>query len=308
MYLSIIIPVYNEEDNIIPLYNEIKKTLFKLNKTYEILFVNDGSADNTFENIYQLRQKDDRVRLISFKRNFGQSAAIQAGFDNSKGDIIITMDGDMQNDSNDIYKLLEGMNKGYDVVCGWRYNRKDDFLKKFFSKISNCIRKTFLNETLHDSGCTLRAYKRETVGEIKLYGEMHRYISSLLREKGFSVGEVKVNHRDRKFGKTKYNIKRLHKGFLDLLFVVFWYKYSTKPLHFFGTLGLFSFFSGIVIVFYKVVYQLLYLHIPLDLGPLLIVSAFLLLMGLLFILFGFLAEIIIRIYYKSSQNKTYELK
>jgi glycosyltransferase involved in cell wall biosynthesis len=303
--LSIVIPVYNEEDSIKLLYEEVVKNLE--DEEFEIIFVNDGSTDRTRDELLKLAQKDKRVKIISFRKNYGQTAAISAGFEYSSGDIIITMDGDLQNDPADIKKLLKAIEDA-DVVSGWRWNRKDPLTKKIPSKISNYLASCLTNLKIHDFGCTLKAYRREVIQNIRLYGEMHRYIPGILYAQGFKVSEVKVNHRPRLKGKSKYGISRLIKGFLDLLYIKFWSDYSSRPLHFFGILGIFLMTVSVLIASYKVFYQLLYLGRPLEAGPLLLLSVMLLISGLTLILFGFLSEIQIRTYFESTAKVAYSMK
>jgi glycosyltransferase involved in cell wall biosynthesis len=301
--LSVVIPVYNEEENVRILYEELKEVLSKVGKSYEIIFVDDGSTDRTFQILKELNEKDKTVKVIRFRRNFGQSAALKAGFDYAKGKIVVSMDGDLQNDPRDIPKLLEKMeNEDLDVVCGWRYNRKDPVSKKLFSKIANWLRRRLTKEKIHDSGCTLRAYKSECVKDLELYGEMHRYIPALLLWKGYRIGEVKVNHRPRVYGKTKYNWKRLIKGFLDLIVVTFWQKYSFRPIHVFGGFGLIFSFVGIFLFLYLIFLRFLY-NVGLSDRPLFIVSILLIIVGFQFIATGILADIMLKIY--NSDRKPY---
>jgi len=302
--LSIVIPTYNEEKNISILYKSLKSVLSKYQ--YEIIFVDDGSTDRTFDVLSNINNKDKKVKVIKFRRNFGQTAAIDAGFKNSKGDIIITMDADLQNDSKDIPKLLFKMKEGYDVVSGWRYKRKDNFMKKFFSKISNSLRTLLTGEKLHDSGCSLKAYKKKCVKDLDLYGETHRFIPALLTWKGYKIGEIKVNHRPRKYGKTKYGLKRLIRGFLDLLVVLFWQKYSTRPIHLFGSFGLILFVIGMVLGSTLVILRLFFgVLLANRTSPLLAVT--LVLLGVQFFLFGILADISIKNYYKGIK-KNYSIE
>ena len=221
MDLSVVIPAYNEQENVVPLYGELSKILNAITPDHEIIFVDDGSSDNTFQQLQSLHAQDKRVKVIKLRKNFGQSAAMRAGFDYASGEIIVTMDADLQNDPASIPVLLEELNSGYDVVCGWRKSRKDSFFKKVFSRISNFLRRKVTGELIHDSGCSLRAHRNGCVKELELYGEMHRYIPALLSWRGYKVGEVKVAHRPRIYGKTKYGIKRLSKGFLDLFLFPF---------------------------------------------------------------------------------------
>lgn len=302
--LSVVIPCFNEEENVLELYLQLRNVLGKLKKSYEILFIDDGSTDSTLKILKKINEKDKNVKIIQFRKNFGQTAALSAGFSNAKGKIIITMDGDLQNDPDDIHLLLEKIKEDYDVVSGWRYSRKDSFTKKIFSKISNWLARKLTDTPIHDSGCTLKAYRREPLKNIELYGEMHRYIPSLLAMQGFSITEVKVNHRQRKYGKTKYGNLRLLKGILDLAYITFWGGYSTRPLHFFGLLGVFQILLGSVLG----LYNLLKYQLSLNVGPLLLLSVLLIIIGIQFIMIGFLGEILIRTYYGSLRETTYKIK
>jgi glycosyltransferase involved in cell wall biosynthesis len=302
---SVIIPVYNEEENVTVLYKELTNVLRALNLDYEIIFVDDGSTDATHQRLSELRAQDALVRIIKLRKNFGQSAAMKAGFDHAKGNLIITMDADLQNDPHDIPQLLEKMeNENYDAVCGWRYNRRDPFLKKTFSRFANRFRACLTGETIHDSGCTLRVYKCEAIKDIELYGELHRYIPAILLWKGYKIGEVKTNHRERVSGKSKYNWKRLMKGFLDLLIIVFWQKYSARPMHIFGGSGLIMGFLGLLILGYLVVEKILF-GFGLSDSPLVIIGILLILIGVQFFAFGLLADIMMRVYYGQGGRKIY---
>ena len=303
--ISIVIPVYNEEENIKELHTRLSDVLPTISENYEILFVDDGSTDNSFAILKELNNEDKRVKLIKFRRNFGQSAAISAGFDYSKGDVIITMDGDLQNDPGDIPKLLDELEVGdYDVVCGWRFDRADSKLKKLFSRIANRLRRSFTDENIHDSGCTLRAYKKECIADLELYGEMHRYIPALLLWKGYKIGEVKVRHHERKYGTTKYSWKRIIKGFLDLIVVTFWQKFSARPIHIFGGLGLVLSVVGGVISLYLVISKLFFGRILSD-RPLFMVAIFMVLIGIQFVVTGVLADIMLKVYYGQKERKPY---
>lgn len=304
---SVVIPVFNEEQNILPLYSELKPVMERVGKKYEILFIDDGSTDGTYEAIKKVHNGDNHVKAIRFRKNFGQTAALSAGFDYAKGKVIITMDGDLQNRPDDIPKLLAKMDEGYDVVSGWRYNRKDPkFSKKLPSKLSNRLARRLTRLDLHDFGCTLKAYRRETVNDIELYGDMHRYVPALIAWQGFSVAEVKVEHRPRNRGQTKYGSGRFLRGFFDLINIRFWARYSTRPLHFFGWLGAISFILGFIIGIYKLILRFFY-GVSLELGPLLIFAVMLIILGIQFIMFGFLGEIMIRTYYQG-KRKIYKVK
>ena len=205
--ISIIVPIYNEEENIVNLYTDIENALIYYE--HEIIFVDDGSIDNSYNIISCLAEKDYCVKIIKLKKNYGQSAATKAGVDNSQGEIIVTLDGDLQNDPADIPKMLNKLNEGYDVVCGWRYNRKDKFFKKLLSKISNCLHRKMTGLKIHDSGCSLRVYRREVFDDIDLYGEMHRFLPAMIFNEGYRVVEMETNHRQRVYGKSKYGLGRI---------------------------------------------------------------------------------------------------
>ena len=303
--VSIVIPIYNEEGNLKELHTRLSDVLHSLTENYEILFVDDCSTDNSFAILKEINNEDKRVKVIKFRRNFGQSAAISAGFDYSKGDIIITMDGDLQNDPEDIPKLLDALENGdYDVVCGWRFDRADSMLKKSFSKIANGLRRRFTDEDIHDSGCTLRAYKKECIADLELYGEMHRYIPALLVWKGYKIGEVKVKHHERRYGKTKYSWKRVVKGFLDLIVVTFWQRFSARPIHVFGGFGLVLSVVGLVVSLYLVI-QRLFFGMSLADRPLFMVSIFMVLVGVQLVVTGVLADIMLKVYYGQKERKQY---
>ncbi len=223
--ISIIVPVYNEEKNVRELHKEILEVCQKLNIEFEIIFIDDGSNDNTLNELKKLNP----VKIISFTKNFGQTAAFDAGFKAAKGDIIISMDGDLQNDPNDIPRFLEELNKGYDVVVGWRYLRKDNLSKCFISFGARILRRILLNDKFHDAGCSLRVYRKKTIENFDLHSEMHRFIAPILAGRGFKIAEIKTNHRPRKSGKTKYTWSRIIKGFIDMINVWFWKKYRKMP-------------------------------------------------------------------------------
>jgi glycosyltransferase involved in cell wall biosynthesis len=243
--------------------------------------------------------------VVKLRKNFGQSAALRAGLDHATGRTIVTMDADLQNDPKDIPKLLEKLEKeDLDVVCGWRFDRKDSFSKKLFSKFANRIRKRFTGETIHDSGCTLRTYVKESTESLELYGELHRYIPAMLSWKGYRIGEIKTNHRERKYGKTKYNWKRIVKGFLDLLVVTFWQKYSMRPIHIFGSMGIILSFMGGIVSAYLVILRLFY-GIGITDRPLFIVGIMSLVIGTQFFTIGILADILVKVYYGQNGRKNY---
>ena len=303
MLLSIVIPVKNEEDNILPLYDKLQNVLKRLNKKYEIIFADDGSTDKTVEKIKSI--KDKNIHLLCLRKSFGQSAALTAGFKHAKGDIIISMDGDLQNDPEDIPRLLQELNQGFDAVCGWRRKREDSFFKRLFSLFANDLRKLMTKEKIHDSGCTFRAYKKECVKNLKLYGEMHRYIPSLLQWRGYRVGEIEVKHHKRIFGKSKYDSLRLLKGLLDLIVITFWMRYSNRPMHVFGGLGMIFTPIGFLLGAYLIVLKFAFRQSIAN-RPLLVLSVLLIILGAQFFVFGIISDILIKIYYKDKDN--YELK
>jgi len=304
---SIIIPVYNETENIIPLYKKLSPILDELSKDSEVIFIDDGSTDDTIEQIKKVIEKDGRFRCLHLRKNFGQTPAISAGFDHAKGEVIITMDGDLQNDPADISRLLEKLDEGYDVVSGWRYDRKDPGIsKKIPSKISNKLACWLTGLKLHDFGCTLKAYRKSAVKDVKLYGEMHRYIPAVLHWQGFKVAEIKITHHPRARGQTKYGMGRIFKGLFDLVNFKFWSGYSTRPIHFFGGLGILSFLMGFIVSLYLVFLKYLY-GVSLTERPLLLLGALFMILGVQLIMFGFLGEMIVRVYYDTGDRKTYTI-
>lgn len=302
-YISIIVPLYNEEGNASELHRRIFEAVQKLGKSFEIIFIDDGSTDGTVKECEGLSP----LKLIKFRKNFGQTAAFDAGIKNAKGEIVITMDGDLQNDPNDIKLLLAEMEKGFDIVSGWRWQRKDSLLKKFFSRGANLLRKILVKDNIHDSGCSLKAYRRECFDDLDLFGEMHRFIPAILQLEGFTVGEVKVSHFPRVHGKTKYNWKRAMKGFVDMISIWFWRKYSGRPLHLFGGGGIIFSLIGFAILVWMVVIKILYgASLSEKIWPM--VGVFLVLVGIQLFVFGLLADIMIKNYYKNQKRMNYSIK
>jgi glycosyltransferase involved in cell wall biosynthesis len=303
--ISVIIPAFNEEENVEELYKELKTVISSLKQNFEIIFVDDCSTDTTNQRLLELHTKDPGVKIIKFRKNFGQSAAMKAGFDYAQGRLIITMDADLQNDPHDIPMMIEKIeHENFDVVCGWRYNRKDPALKTAVSKLANRFRSILTGETIHDSGCTLRIYKQEAIRDIELYGELHRYIPAMLLWKGYRIGEIKTNHRQRVSGKSKYSWKRLSKGFLDLLVIAFWQKYSFRPMHIFGGSGLIMGFAGLFITGYLILEKLLF-GAGLSERPLFLIGILLIIVGVQFLAIGLLADIMLKVYYGQNQRKSY---
>lgn len=305
--LSVVIPLYNEEENINLLYNSLKKALDNIGKKYEIIFVNDGSGDKTLSILKDLAKKDNNLAIISFRKNFGQTAALSAGFEYSKGELIVTMDGDLQNDPEDIPKLLEKA-KEYDVVSGWRKNRKDSFLMRTFpSRTANFLISYVTGVKLHDYGCTLKVYKREVVKNLKIYGEMHRFIPAIASWMGISVAEVETTHHKRKFGKSKYGISRAIRVILDLITVKFLLSYSTRPIQFFGTPGFLMGVVGFLISLY-LTFVKLFLGENIGNRPLLLLGILLILVGTQLIFIGLLGEMMVRIYHEGQNKPIYIVK
>ncbi len=307
-YLSILLPLYNEEENIRLQYEEIVKAVDALKITYEILFVDDGSTDRSFEILSALAARDTRVKLIQFRRNFGQTAAMAAGINHSRGEILVFMDSDLQNDPRDIGRLLEKIGEGYDVVSGWRKNRKDNlFIRTIPSRIANRLISRVSGVRLHDLGCSLKAYRGEVLRQVKLYGEMHRFIPIHASWVGASITEIPVNHNPRRYGKSKYGIVRTFKVILDLFTVKFMGSFSTKPIYVFGGAAIILFagsiLSGTAVILMKVL-----LRHSMIRNPLLLLTVMFIILSTMFIMLGLLAEISIRTYHESQSMPPYRVK
>jgi len=306
--LSVVIPVYNEEDNIKLLYEELKEVLNSLKEQHEIVFIDDGSRDSTLQFLKQIQEEDPNLIVVSFRRNFGQTAAMSAGFDYARGDVIVTMDGDLQNDPHDIPKLLEKIDEGFDVVTGWRHDRKDAFLnRKLPSMIANKIISLTTGIKLHDYGCTLKAFKKYVIKGINLYGEMHRFIPAIASGLGISFTEITVNHRPRRFGTSKYGISRTIRVVLDLITVKFLLSFSTKPIQVFGLMGLISGGLGVLIALIMTI-QRQFFDVPLSDRPLLFLAVLLIFIGIQFISLGLIAELQARTYHESQNKPIYHVR
>lgn len=305
--LSIIVPIYNEEKNIRPLYWALKESLDPLNKSYEIILVDDGSTDSSAHTLNELREKDNKIVVISFRKNFGQTAAISAGFDHARGRAVVTMDSDLQNDPKDIPLLLEKL-KDYDLVCGWRKERKDPFLTRLLpSRLANSLISWVTGIKLHDYGCTLKAFRGEVVKNLRLYGEMHRFIPAVASWMGVSITEVAINHHPRKFGKSKYGLSRTIRVLLDLITVKFLLSFSTNPIQIFGLLGTILGGSGFLISLY-LAFSKIFLGHPIGTRPLLLLGVLLIVVGVQLVILGLLAEMMVRIYHESQNKPTYVTK
>ncbi len=308
MDISVVVPVMNEEESLEEFYSSLKGVLGKLGKSYEIIFIDDGSADGSFKILENLAEKDRNILVIKFRTNFGQTAALSAGFKYAQGDIVITLDADLQNDPEDIPKLLGKVEEGYDVVSGWRKERKDKFLtRRIPSFFANRIISKITGVHLHDYGCTLKAYRRDIVENIDLYGQMHRFIPALARWVGASICEVAVKHSPRKYGRSKYGLSRTITVILDLITVRFLLSFSTKPIQIFGLLGIISgaigFVIGIVLVIQRQFYQ-----IAMGNRPMLFLAILLIFVGIQFISIGLLGEMQVRTYHESQNKPTYVVK
>jgi len=306
--LSIVIPIYNEEENVKPLYSELKEVLDTLGHDYEIIFIDDGSRDSSLVLLEEIQQQDEQVVVISFRRNFGQTAAMSAGFDYATGDVIVTMDGDLQNDPHDIPGMFEKLSEGYDLVSGWRFKRQDSFLnRRLPSMIANKIISVVTGVHLHDYGCTLKIFRKEITRGIHLYGEMHRFIPAIASGVGGEIAELKVNHRPRRFGTSKYGISRTIRVVLDLMTVKFLLSYATRPIQVFGLLGILSGGIGFCIAMILTI-ERQFFGMPLANRPLLLLAVLLIFMGMQFISMGLLAELQARTYHESQRKPIYVVR
>jgi glycosyltransferase involved in cell wall biosynthesis len=302
------VPIYNEQDNVDELYRAVASALDDTGLEYEIIMVDDGSTDRSYGVLQQLAAADGRLKVIRFRRNFGQTAAMSAGFDAASGSIIIPMDGDLQNDPEDIPLLIQKLNEGYDVVSGWRRDRKDTFLtRKIPSMLANALISRLTGVHLHDYGCTFKAYRREVLEGINLYGEMHRFVPALASQFGARLAELPVNHLPRRHGVSKYGISRTLRVILDLMTVKFLMSYSTKPIQLFGRWGVYTIMAGIgtgAMTLYMKIFE----QLSMNRNPLLILTAFLLFMGVQFIVMGLLGELNARTYFESQGKPIYVVR
>ena len=315
--LSLVIPVYNEEENLRPLAVEIRAALDGTSLDYEAIFIDDGSRDSSFAVLQQLAAEDDHIVAIRFRRNYGQTAAFAAGFDHARGRVIVTMDADRQNDPADIPTLLAKLDEGYDVVNGWRENRQDNLLRRFPSRVANWLIAETSGVHLKDRGCSLRAFRAEVVQDLRLYGELHRFIPELVNFAGFSMAEVPVNHRPRVAGASKYGLSRTFRVILDLFTIHFLRKYGDRPMQLFGRWGIILFALGALIGGYLTALKLWagitggiegFNAMTIGDRPLLLLAVLLVILGVQFIVMGLLAELVVRTYYESQDLRVYRIR
>ena len=306
--LSVVVPVYNEEESIPHLYPALKSALEEYGRPYEVLFIDDGSTDTSFALLSDLVMQDPTMKAIRLRRNAGQTAAFAAGFDLARGEIIITMDADMQNDPKDIPLLMEKADEGYDVVSGWRKDRQDRYLdRKLPSMIANRMISNVTDVRLHDYGCSLKAYRRSVIQDVNLYGELHRFIPALASQVGATVTEVPVDHHARVYGSTKYGISRTLRVMLDLITVWFLGNYGTRPIHVFGTMGFLSIGFGVLLGTY-LTFVKLFMNEDIGSRPMLLLAVLLVVIGVQLVTMGLLGEMITRTYYESQDKKIYYIK
>ena len=305
--LSLFLPVLDEEENLRPMHAKIAAALDALGKTAEVIFVDDGSTDKSFSILKEIAASDDRVRVISLRRNYGQTAAMSAGIDAAKGDILIPMDADLQNDPADIKRLLDKLDEGYDVVSGWRKNRQDKLIsRKIPSQIANRIISWIGGVPLHDYGCSLKAYRRDVIQDVRLYGEMHRFIPIYASWAGARVAEIPVDHHARTMGKSKYGISRTIKVVFDLMTIKFMASYQTKPIYVFGTFGMLAFFLSIIAGVWAIVLK--FYGTSFILTPLPVITVVMLAISVQFFLMGLLAELSVRTYHESQDKAIYAVR
>jgi glycosyltransferase involved in cell wall biosynthesis len=301
--ISLVIPLYNEDESIIPLSHEIRKALSRINIDYEVILVDDGSTDNSLQKLKEITRTDNRFKYLSFRKNYGKSAALYEGFKATSGDAVVTLDADLQDDPHEIQNLLKKLENGYDLCSGWKKKRQDPLIKKITSRFYNLVTRLISGVKIHDFNCGLKAYKKEVVENVKVYGELHRYIPVLASWQGYKVTEVPVNHHPRRYGKTKFGASRFFKGFIDLITVTFVTRYIKRPMHFFGFLGALSFFIGFVVLGYL---TFLWIQgIPLSNRPMLFLGMLLIIVGTQLFAVGLLGEVIV---HNSMDDREYVIK
>ena len=305
MDLSVVVPVFNEKENLVQLHEELTEVLTGLELDWEAVYVDDGSTDGSFQVLGQIAEQDSRAVVVRFRRNFGQTAALSAGFAYCRGKVVVTMDGDRQNDPRGIPKLLAKLNEGYDIAAGWRQKRHDAFItRKLPSRLANGLISLITGVKLHDYGCTLKAFRREVVTNLRLYGEMHRFIPAIASWMGVSIAEVPVDHRPRVAGISKYGLSRTPRVLLDLITVKFLLSYATRPIQIFGLWGLGAGLVGMALACYYA-FQRLFMGVPLSDKPGLLLAVLLIFIGVQLISIGLLGELQVRTYYESLKKPTY---
>ena len=308
MDLSVVVPIYNEAQNLEALHQELHEALAPTGLEYEAVFVDDGSRDDSFKILKRLAAAEPRDVVVALRKNFGQTAAMSAGFDHAQGKVVVTMDGDLQNDPRDIPKLVGKLAEGYDIVAGWRADRKDKFLtRRLPSKMANGLISKITGVKLHDYGCTLKAFRADVIQNVRLYGELHRFIPAIASLMGVSIAEVKVNHRARTAGKSKYGLGRTPRVLLDLITVKFLLSYATRPIQIFGLWGLFSFMAGFLLALYYTFLKFV-MSVPLWGKPGLILAVLLMFIGVQLISIGLLGEMQVRIYYEAQAKPIYAVR
>src|SRR5467141_3940906 len=307
---SIVVPFYNEQENIPPLYMKLTEVMDAIGEPYELVFVDDGSKDDTFKVLSEIYEHDRRVNLVRLRRNFGQTAGLKAGFDFARGEVIVSMDGDLQHDPDEIPKFLEKIEEGFDLVSGWRYQRHDHWLtRQIPSRVANWMMAKLSGIELHDFGTTFKAYRREIIQEIQLYGELHRFIPALASSTGARIAEVPITDGERKSGKSNYGIGRTVRVFLDLVIVKFLLDYSTRPLQFFGLLGFGGATLGLALAAYLAVEKFVRgVDVMTEHGPLMLKTVAVFISGVQLVSMGLLGELIARTYYESQNKPVYALR
>jgi len=306
--VSVVVPLFNEAENVRDLYQELHRAMVLTGRTWEVIFIDDGSTDNTYSILRDLHYQDPHVRVLRLRRNFGQTAAMSAGFAAARGSVIVCMDGDLQNDPNDIELLLKTLDDDYDVVSGWRVNRQEGFwLRRLPSRVANWLISKSTGVHLHDYGCTLKAYRAEVVKELRLYGEMHRFIPALIGGNGARITELPVQHHPRRHGYSKYGLSRTVRVLFDLMTVKFWLSFLTRPLQIFGLLGLATGVPGALICLYLAALKLGW-NEGLSQRPLLLLGVLLLVVGVQFVCMGILAEVQIRTYHEAANRHIYTIR
>lgn len=305
--ISVVVPLHDEVENVDELHAQLTRSLEAMGRPYEILLVDDGSSDGTPQRLIEIEKGDPRVRVLCLRRNFGQTAAFSAGFDHARGGIVVTCDGDLQNDPEDIAKMVARLEEGFDMVCGWRRDRHDPFSRRLPSRVANWIISRATGVRLHDYGCSLKVMRSDVVKGMKLYGEMHRFIPAVASWMGVGLAEMEVNHRPRTRGRSKYGLGRTTRVLLDLFTVKFLLAYGTRPAHFFGRWGLVSGVSGLGVLGY-LAFLKLFADEAIGGRPLLLLGALLFLTGLILVSVGLLAEMVVRTYHESQGKPTYVVR